>query len=158
MALGKERRPQRPRRNAIDEQRLAVVAGHDVVACGLEIVGAIGNRCQNIRSLVGAPVAAVVAAPGIEAPAGKPVHRRDIARRLQIESRRRGHRGAVHEQDRAGRRRAGLGLFPKEKLLASDLGVVLAAGALDDWNTDGHRVRSWAFGVPEAGWRVWLGR
>src|SRR5580704_6125673 len=98
-----------------------------VLARGGEIIGALRDGRQELGPLVGAAVAAMVAAPAVEALGGEKVHGRDIARRLQIETRRGGHRGAVHEQDGAAPGLAGARLLPQEQLLAIDRGPVLAA-------------------------------
>ncbi len=106
--LGEERRPQRPGGDAVHEQLPRARGLEDIFAAGGEIVGAVRNVAVDRARFVGATVTLVVHAPGLEAAGREPVHHRGIgaAGDFQIESRLRGHRGAVHEEHGAAPLRA----------------------------------------------------
>src|SRR5438094_842703 len=108
MRLSEERRPQRARGDSVHEQLTRARGLEDVLAAGGEIVGAVRNIAVDRPRFVGATVTLVVHAPGLEAAGREPVHHRGIgaAGDFQIESRLRGHRGAVHEEHGAAPLRA----------------------------------------------------
>ena len=125
----RERGAQRARGNAIDEKRPAVTQLEDVVGCRGEIVGAVRDIAIDVARLVGTTVALHVDAPRVEAARREPLHRRrsGAARELKVERRLRGHRRAVHEQDRAGGRPIGGPLLPQEQAYVALAGPVLLA-------------------------------
>ncbi len=109
MALREQRRAQRARRDAVDQQRPLAAQLLDIARGGEAIVGALRDRRVVVAVLGGAAVALHVDAPAVEAAAREQIHHRGIrpARHLQVEGRLRGHRRAVDEQDRAAPSLAG---------------------------------------------------
>src|SRR5204862_5400968 len=93
---------------AVHEQLPRARGLEDIFAAGGEIVGSVRMVAVDRPRLVGATVTLVVHAPGLEAAGREPVHHRGIgaAGDFQIESRLRGHRGAVHEEHGAAPLRA----------------------------------------------------
>ena len=134
MPFGEQRGAQRTRRDAVDQQRARPAQLPDIGRGRVAIVGAERDRRVVVAVLGGAAIALHVDAPGVVALLGEVLHGGGIrpARHLEIEGRLRGHRGAVHEQDRA----AGLGriardLVPQEQLDVALVGPVLGAGNAD---------------------------
>ena len=124
MALGEQRGAQRAGGDAVNQQRPLAPQLLDIKRGRVAVVGAKGDRRVVIAVLGGAAIALHVDAPTVEAARGEPVHHRGIgpSRHPQVESRLRGHRGTVHEQDGAG----GLGgiacaFLPQEQLHAAVL-------------------------------------
>ena len=107
----------RARRDAVDEERPRAARLEDVVGGGRKVVGAGGDVGIDVAALVGAAVAFHVDAPGVETLRCEEVHGRGIgdARHREVEGRLRGHRRAVHEQDRAGPLGRAGALLPQEQ-------------------------------------------
>ena len=118
MPLREQRGLERARGDAVDEQLFFPSGFQDVLACNIQIVGAVGNIKVDRPLLVRAAVALVVQAPGVVAARREPLHHRGIGPpgHREVESGLRGHRGAVHEQDGRFRRGAsGRRLAPEEE-------------------------------------------
>ena len=103
MALGEQPDAQRAGGRAVEQQLLAAVVLQDVLRNRRHVVSAAGDVGVDRPRLVGAAVAFAVEAPGVVAEAREPVHDRRLGPTgdLQVEHRRRLHRRAVHEQNRA---------------------------------------------------------
>ena len=108
LALGEQRGTQCARRGAVHQQLRVATRPGDVLAHRSQIVGTVGDVAIDVTRLGRTPVAFVVQAPGVVAQACEAVHHRilGLARHLQVEYRGAGHRGPMHEQERAAGRRA----------------------------------------------------
>src|SRR5438094_7646145 len=128
MALGEKRRLQCTRRDAVEEELLRTRLAQHVFGSGREIIGAVRDVAIDRPPFVRAAVALVVHAPGVVALRNEPFHRRRMRApgHVQIEGGLRGHRRAVHEENRAARRlrRA---LAPEKKLNVALAGPVFGA-------------------------------
>src|SRR5574339_218014 len=105
----------------------------NIVGSSGEVVRAVRDVAVDRPRLVGAPIALVVHAPGVEAARHEPVHHRRVrpSRHLEVEGRGRGHGRAVHEEHRALRLvEGGRRLAPQKKFDLSLAGPVLGSGCL----------------------------
>ena len=108
IALREERDTQRARGGAVEHRARVVGDARHVLGCSRDVVRAGRYVGVDRTALVGPAVTFAVDAPGVVAKAREPVHHRvlGLARHLQIEHRRPGHRRAVHEENGAASRAA----------------------------------------------------
>jgi hypothetical protein len=100
MPLCEQRRAQRAGRNAVRHEAPDAVSLLNVVGCGDQIVGAVGDVAEDVALLVRAAIAFHVDRPADKPTPSKPIHDRRVrpARNAQVEGGLRRHRRSMDEQ------------------------------------------------------------